>query len=505
MNEGSPLEERDQASTSSGESREARLHALIERFRGKRTWPLEEAKAAGDLAASLLNTSSTEAQIDSLFSLTSELPLSIVESVFEKEWPTIDPERRQMLLGQLLKQTSDKMQTRQAAIAEKIAPQDRRSAASILEGLILSGRRGTDHEFWPHLTKEKKELLRSRFGHRSWVYFNEPNENLMSVLLAGFTEAMSDSGSLKSQKSHRPVFDFARWALSIMQRVPLADADRNLVTKKISEISEEFPYEWKDELARLAGPLMDASTRVESQITAPPTREKLQDLTPTPPDRAGTEVTTPPLSVTPKLAVTSDPKADPNATLQSALSSLIERRQREQQDLFALVEVLQNNRTSIKDDVELLRRILKELEKNKAERKRLQSDLEETILRSEGLQTAISRLQSQLDNVQKHLMSTQDDCQLLGEQKQALQVVLDQEKRGRATERSELEEEIQRTASANLAGFKAQLARSLRPILLNKRTTDDQEPSARLAEFLRSWVSQIEGELKTMGIDIAKD
>ena len=476
-----------------------RLHEFIERFRGKRTWPSDEAKIAEELVATLVSTSLTEAQIDSLLSLTSELPLSIVESAFEKNWSGIETKRRQLIIVQLLKQTSDKMQTRQAAIAEKIADQDRQSAAQIIEGLILNSRRGKDHEFWPQLTKEKKELLRSRFGQKGWVYFNEPNESLMSVLLAGFTEAMSDTEAFKNKKSQRPVLDFARWALSIMQRVPLADADRNLVTKKVSEICEEFPQEWKDELARLAGPLMHTSTTGESQTTAPIT-EKLQD-----PSTGALGTASTPLGVTPKSTVGSEAKADPKPTLQSAISSVIERRKHEQQNLIALVDILQTDSVAINGDVELLGRILNELENNRKARESLRSQLDETISRSEGLQAAISRLESELDAVQKNLMTTQDDCQLLAEQKQKLQAALDEEKRGRASERSELEEAIQRTASGSLAGFKAQLARSLQPILLNKRTTDDQEPSARLAEFLRSWLNQIEGELKRMGVDIAKD
>ena len=202
---------------------------------------------------------------------------------------------------------------------------------------------------------------------------------------------------------------------------------------------------------------------------------------------------------------TSEKGVDLNSPLAAAISSLIERRLSEETEWHAFIENLQTNRGSIKGDVELLRQIVEELENNHAVRNKLKSELKEAKLKSEGLEVAISRLESELGAAHKTLVATQDDCRMLADQKLALQTALDDEKRLRAIERDELEQDIERTASTTLEGFKAQLTRSLRPIFLNKRTTDDQEPSSRLSEFLRSWFAQIEQQLKAMGVDISKD
>jgi hypothetical protein len=507
MSESSPSEKIHSSPMGTDETTESKLYALIQHLRGKRAWPEQETKAAEHLMATLLNTSSTDGQIDSLLSLASDLPLPVVEAVFINEWQAIEAEKRQRLIRQLVKQTSDKMQTRQAAIAERIAHQDTRGAAYILQGFLLTGKRGKDHEFWPQLTKEKKELLRSRFGHKKWVDFNEPDENLMRVLLAGFTEAMSDSDALKNKRSQRPVFDFAKWALSTLQLIRLSDADRNLVTRKLSEITEEFPQEWKNELAALAGPMIPSGARAEPQSAA--LCEQAENPFTSEPSYAGRDVTTQLSDSQPSVLLrpnpTSEKGVDLNSSLAAAISSLIERRLSEETEWHAFIENLQTNRGSIKGDVELLRRIVEELENNHAVRNNLESELKEAKLKSEGLEVAISRLESELGAAHKTLVATQDDCRMLADQKLALQTALDDEKRLRASERDELEQDIERTASTTLEGFKAQLTRSLRPIFLNKRTTDDQEPSSRLSEFLRSWFAQIEQQLKAMGVDISKD
>jgi hypothetical protein len=139
----------------------SKVHELIELSRGKRTWPAESAKAAEEMmAAALLSPISTEAELGNILSLSQDLPVAIVAWLFEKHWPTIPADRKNQIVSEVVKLSSEKGQIRQAAIAEKIARSDRPSAAHILHRLISSGKKIGDGDFWPQLSKEKKDLLR---------------------------------------------------------------------------------------------------------------------------------------------------------------------------------------------------------------------------------------------------------------------------------------------------------------------------------------------------------
>ncbi|MCU1267565.1 MAG: hypothetical protein JWM21_3883 [Acidobacteria bacterium] len=492
----------------------SKLHALIEVSRGKRTWPPESAKAAEEMmAAALLSPTSTQAELGNILSLAQDLPIPIVESLFEKHWQSLPADRKDQLVSELLKLTSEKSQTRQAAVADKVARTDRRSAAYILQGLISRGKKGKEEDFWPQLSKEKKELLRGRFGNKEWVYFDEPEEPLMRVLMAGFVEAMTEPDGGKAKKSQRPAYDFSRWALSNVKRISIDIADRELVTKKVKEIAKDFPQQWKTELAKLTAEVPSEMTRrlpspsdvdqrgVSNLDNVAPdldeTRTTAQQVTTDALPDASTSEAPVPEAGTPDSAF--------EESFRSAVTALITRKQTEVKLRNSSVELLQNDVRYVTSEIELLEQMLQALENSEAGKDQLESELKQIRLKADGLRAAISRLEAELASTRKAQQTAEALSRSLAHEREEVQQALDEEKLAGASERRELEDEIERTAAVRLEGFKAQLARSLRPVFKNKRTTDDQEPSSRLSEFLRSWLGQVEAQLNQAGVDISKD
>jgi hypothetical protein len=494
----------------------SKVHELIELSRGKRTWPAESAKAAEEMmAAALLSPTSTQAELGNILSLLQDLPVAIVECLFEKHWPTIPADRKNQIVSEVLKLSSEKAQIRQAAIAEKIARSDRRSAAHILHRLISSGKKVGDGDFWPQLSKEKKDLLRGRFSNKEWVYFNELEEPAMRVLLAGFVEAMTEPDGGKKKKSQRPMYDFARWALSIVNHINIDGVDRQLVAKKVLATARDFPQEWKTELAKLAklsGEMPPELTdRLSSQSVAG--QQASTSL-----GKGALEVDANSTTAHQVAAETSDssttnelipedskPASAFEESFRSAVTALVKRKQAEVKTRNFSIELLQNDVRYVESEVELLEKMLEALESSGSVKDQLESELQQITIKADGLQAEISRLEPELASTRKAQQSAEELSRSLADEKKRVQQALDEEKSSRAKERRDLEDEIESTAAVRLEGFKAQLARSLRPVFKNKRTTDDQEPSARLSEFLRSWLSQIETQLKQSGVDISKD
>jgi len=491
----------------------SKLHDLIEASPGKRKWPQEAAKAAEEMmAAVLLAPASTRAELGQMLALAQDLPIVIIEELFDRYWQTLSGDRREELVSELLTLTSDKSQARKAAIAEKIARTDRRSAAVILQGLISSGKKSKDQDFWPQLSKEKKELLRGRFGNRAWIDFDEPEESLMRILLAGFFEAMTEPESGKGAKSQRPAYDFARWVLSTVKRIRIDASDRQLMTNKVLEMGKDFPDQWRVELSALS---REISSEVPHRLFSPSiNREVAPGLVEDTPKveeiRSPAEPVAPvalPEGSNSEVPVSHSPNQSAvlERTFHSAVDELVKRKRTELTIRNSSIELLQNDVHSVESEVQLIRELLKAFENSQMAKNDLESELRQIRLKADGLQAAISLLEPELALTRKAQTTAEDRSCSLSKEKEEVQRALDEEKRSRAHDRRELEYEIERTASVRLEGFKAQLSRSLRPVFVNKRTTDDQEPSARLSEFLRSWLAQLEAHLVQAGVDISKD
>lgn len=468
-----------------------KLYAMIENKQGSKKWSPESTKAAEELLAeAVFSGTSGPAEQRGALSMAQDLPIAVIESVFLRHWPTLAPNRKNLLISELMKLNSDRSLTRQVAIAERIVGSDRDSSAQILQALIDASKKGSVSDFWPGLSKEKKELIRSRFGNREWVYFNLPDESVMRSLLAGFVEALTESKTGRAgKKTQRCLYDFARWALSTLKRIRVDDATGDLVRQRVMHITRDFPIEWKKELDAIAN-----DTSMNGSSTSGLKESSVGDIT-----ISSTDTTT------------NIPLESPPATLSaelptpSAVEALVKRKRAEVAHRRASVELLQNDINSVEGEVDLLQKLLLDAETSELSNVALNAELDQMKLQIDVLRSAIIGLESDL-------VSTRAACQAAGElsstltaRNAELKKSFEEEKAARVAERRELEEEVERMAGVKLDGFKTRLAKSLKPIFKNKRNTDDQEPTSRLSEFLRSWFDEIEDQLTKLGVQLSKD
>ena len=460
----------------------SKLHALIESVGGLKKWLPETTQAAEELLAEVIfsEVSGPREQASGL-SLAQDLPITVIESVFEKHWPNLPEERKGGLIRELMKLNSDRSLTRQVAVAQKVAQFDRHSAAHILQEL-MEGTKAKTGDFWPGLSKEKKELIRSRFGNREWVYFNLPDELAMRSLLAGFVEALTEVQTAKAtKKSQRSVYDFARWALSTLKRIRVDDATRDLVRERVMQVAADLPIEWKKELHTIASdiPMSDDS---DSEAREARLRDTSDSAT---------------------QSATSIPAASPGAlshelTPRAAAVALIERKRAEVAQRRASAELLQNDIGSVDGEIGLIRKLLDDAELTEA----LSAELEQVKRQVDGLKSTIGKLESDLASTRAAHVAAAEASSSLTFKNDELKKALAEERNARAVERRELEEEIERTVRIKLDGFRERLGKSLRPIFKNKKKSDDQEPTSRLCEFLRGWFDEVEEQIIRAGIQL---
>lgn len=455
------------------------LHALIESVGGLKKWSADTERASEELLAQLIFSETSGAtEHGGAFSLAQDLPIPVIELVFEKHWPTFSEDRKGELISELMKLNSERSLTRHVAIARRMAQSDRQSAAHILQKVMVGAKRSGAEDFWPGLSKEKKELIRGRFGTHDWVYFNLPDERAMRSLLAGFVEALTESQPGRiNKKTQRCLYDFSRWALSTLKRISIDESNRQLVMQRVMLITRDFPIEWKKELDAIKDVPITESSKAASEDL------KTQETAPAIPTALAWDA------------------SRYESTTRSAVLALVERKRAEVDQRRSSIELLQNDVSWVEDEINLIQNLLREVETAELKSVELQRARSEI----DGLKSTISQVELDLASSRSTLQSARDFSRELSIKNQELEKILETERSARTSERRELEEEAQRLIGIKLNGFKTRLAKSLHPIFDNKRNTDDQEPSSRLSEFLRSWFDEIEDQLNRVGIHLSKD
>lgn len=464
------------------------LVALAEANRSLRNWPANSVnKAEGLLSEALFGRAAGPDAVRSAIGLVQELPVAAVESAIAAHWPTIDQERKDLFLSELTKHNSSKWLTRQAAIAEKIARADQQAAAYIIHSFVSGGKAGKDGEgFWPNLSKEKRELLQSRFllSEEGWVYFKVEDERVVRSLLAAFVEAATDPQVVKKAKSKRTLYDFARWAATVQKHLDVEERAREEIRSRVTELANQLPTdEWKEAVKALlnandkqVAPSPGAISQAGSVTSPaqPPARAERQDR-PSAPDAANDT----------SLPMTSQMLTHGQAGGLTNFAKVLAERSREAASL-----------------ADRLAAAVADLEREKSE---LEAELYQTKRRNEGLQSDTAareaRLSAALDEMEKARAAAESLSAQLGR----VRSELEGERTARTEERRALEEDAGRRVEVKLNGLKWKLAESLRPVFDNKRNTDDQEPSPRLAEFLRHWFDELESRLAAAGVKLGND
>ncbi|HWS99824.1 MAG TPA: hypothetical protein VN256_06070 [Pyrinomonadaceae bacterium] len=485
------------------------LVALAEANRSLRNWPPDAIKKAEALLSEVLfGRASAPDTVRGAMGLVQDLPVVAVESATASHWQALNQERKDHFLSELTKNNSSKWLTRQAAIAEKIARADQQAAAQIIHSFVSGGKAGKDGEgFWPNLSKEKKELLQSRFllSEDGWVDFKVDDERVARSLLAAFVEAAADSQVVKKVKSKRTLYDFARWAATAQKRLGAEEPARAEIRSRVTELANQLPTdEWK----RAIYAILDADGGYASQEavatehespTAPTVRQSADAGQP---ERLGaTGVSNPlPLPATQQTPTTEQAR-DP-----TTLAKVLAERSREGASRWrSAVDSFANELSAAQEIASLAERLTAAVANLEREKSELEAELYQTRKRNEGLKSDNAAREARLSAALDELEKAQAAAESLSTQLEEVRSELERERAARSDERRTLEEDAGRRVEVKLNGLKWKLAESLRPVFDNKRSTDGQEPSPRLAEFLRHWFDELEARLAAAGVKLGSD
>jgi hypothetical protein len=488
--------------------------AFIENNRDVKTWPSHLVKEAEMLfAKALIDDPARLEEMNSLVGLAQELPVAAVESAVAGSWPSFSQEFKEKMISELLKYNSPKGLTRQIAVAEKIAGMDQPAASRLIYSFVTGGKPMRDGSFWPKLSQEKKAMLQTRFflSGGGWVFFDMPDEQVMRTLLAAFIETATDPQAIRYKKSKRPLYDFARWAVSLQESLKLDEGTRLEVRGRLRELAKELPEEWKKEIDALASELDGENILPPARVITPEEHPSSGDSTH---DGAASASEQDSRDLT-------EPTAPPPFTgLTTGARSLLNERMPDDRDLTSalavrlrdgiarrrtLINLLQEEINDGQVSLTLIERLsasLARLERDKAD---LEAELELARKQFKGLQSENVAHQAKISVLLGETDKARSVAESRGGQLETLCRELEQERAARAHDRRELEADAGRTVEVKLNGFKWKLGQSLRPVFDNKRSTDDQEPNPRLAEFLRHWFDELEAHLTAAGVTLKQD
>lgn len=471
----------------------SRLVALVERNRSAKTWPRDDIKEATTLFSEVAaKAASRPDEVERAVGLAQELPVTSVESAVEKRWPSLDQEARERWVTELLKHDSSRGLTRQVAVAAKIAKSDKSNAAQMLYSFASGGKADGD-EFWPRLSQEKKLLLQSRFFNSGeWVYFKSDDERVMRALLGAFVEASFLSESAKNKKSLQALYDFARWAVSTQRRLKLDPAVTSEIAERIASLAQEFTEERRSLLDSLYGGQIAARPRA-----AQPTTEGAIAGQPEATVREKTFVGNESANQTDGGRPGGVGRAEPE-TVSARAKRLLERRR-------AFVNILREGLASAQDDNALLAQLVEAFAVLEQEKASLESRLSQAEKVIEGIKSDGAARDADLSAARAEAERLRSVTESMEARLRQATADVEQERAARTAERRDLEEEAGRSSEVKLNGFKWKLSQSLRPVFENKRNTDGQEPSPRLADFLRDWFDKLEARLEEAGVSLKQD
>ncbi|HEX8494412.1 MAG TPA: hypothetical protein VF658_16330 [Pyrinomonadaceae bacterium] len=464
------------------------LVALAEANRSLRNWPANSVnKAEGLLSEALFGRAAGPDAVRSAIGLVQELPVAAVEAAIAAHWPTINQERKDLFLSELTKHNSSKWLTRQAAIADKIARADQQAAAYIIHSFVSGGKAGKGSDgFWLNLSDEKRKLLQNRFllSEEGWIDFEVEDERVERSLLAAFVEAATDPQVVKKAKSKRTLYDFARWAAMAQKRLDVEEQARAEIRSRVTELANQLPTdEWK----KAVNVLLSADGGHVSQGAG--ATEHASPVAPPAHQTANTEQLER-RSATDAANAASLPMTSQMLTLGQAGG------------LTNFAKVLAERSREAASLADRLAAAVADLEQEKSE---LEAELYQTKRRNEGLQSDTAAREARLSAALDELEKARAAAESLSAQLGRVRSELEGERAARTEERRALEEDAGRRIEVKLNGLKWKLAESLRPVFDNKRNTDDQEPSPRLAEFLRHWFDELESRLAAAGVKLGND
>ncbi len=489
--------------------------ALIKANQGVKNWPpplVKEAEAL--LTKALAGDSARLEEMSCLIGLAQELPVGAVEAAVAGSWPSLSQELKEKMVSELLKYNSKRGLPRQVAVAEKIARVDQQAAARILYSFVTGGKTVRSESAQTKLSDEKRGMLQNRFllSEEAWVFFDVPDEQVMKVLLVAFIETATHPQATRNKTGNRSLYDFARWAVSVQQRLEFDEALRQEIRGRIRALANELPEMWKKEIHTLVNDLADEDVAPLAQVITQVEHHSSDDAnhgsmtsdaqkhsrnpTEIAATSSPTQMTTPPSPPLLKERLPDD--AEPASALVISLREGITRRR-------TLIDSLQEETYARQESLTLAERLAASLARLERDKVALESELETARKQMRGLQSENEAQQAKLSLMQGEIDKVRAVAESRGEQLETVCRDLERERTERANERRELEEDAGRMVEVKLNGFKWKLGQSLRPVFDNKRSTDDQEPSPRLAEFLRHWFDELEAHLTTAGVKLGQD
>ena len=489
--------------------------ALIKANQGVKTWPSPLAKEAEALLTKALAGDSARLEdVSSLIGLVQELPVGAVEAAVAGGWTSLRPEFKEKMVSELLKYNSKRGLPRQVAVAEKLARMDQQAAARLLDSFVTGGKTVRSDSPQTKLSDEKRGMLQSRFllSEEGWVFFDVPDEQVMKTLLIAFIETATHPQAIRNKTGSRSLYDFTRWAISVQQRLEFDEALGQEIRGRIRALANELPEVWKKEIHTFVNDLVGEDVAPLAQVMTQDEHHSTDDVnhgsktsdaqkqSRNPTEMAATssltQPTTPPSRPLLKERLPDD--VEPASVLVMSLQDGITRRR-------TLIDSLQEETNAWQESLTLAKRLAASLARLERDKVAFELELETARKRIRGLQSESATQQDKLSLMQEEIDKVRAVAESRGEQLETVCKDLERERMERANERRELEEDAGRMVEVKLNGFKWKLGQSLRPVFDNKRSTDDQEPSPRLAEFLRHWFDELETHLNAAGVTLGQD
>lgn len=444
----------------------------------------------------------------------------IISEVFGKRWNGCSPERRELIISELLSFPNEKGVTRQAAVAEKLGNSDVAAATRIVFHILTNGKPNADEGELSPVSKDKEKLIRSRLfpgTNKSvqWINFDSVDERILRKLLSFFVALAVESKELGQGSNIGFTLKFCQWALANLARASFDEETERQIRAKIDEVVGRLPKSVREELSRQS----ESSAKLHSDDL--PTRQpsEAMDNSSDPIPSKSAETSAPPVSPVEDIesvklpskqatvGVTAGVPAENKLGNEPKKSSASQNSPSENAEELILSKQASLVQTSL--EIQILRDLLSEqqaLNQSNAKLKQLLSDAEDAAdkhaatakAQKEKIETLVSqvnRLELEQNKLNSSLSTLRSELSLTKKELQGTTRELQEE-------REEYARSTETETKLAIESFKGTLKQKLSPIFANKASTNDAPVDEQLAEFLRKWSRHVETALKDAGIDI---
>lgn len=415
----------------------------------------------------------------------------------DAKWKVLPPEVKEKVIAAARDSHSKKATEQRVALAHAIAVADADAAISLLQQALADTAqvRQTIGKIW---------FVESR----GWIALSVLNIEEADGILHALIDIASDSSLVTEMKNKtkggyasadRKLYDFSRWAMHALARLPEDKGDKQGKVQRLIALSRDWPEEWRNEVKCLADAASISLNNERENPSHPPDAMIAQETKDQASAPEATDISVEIGNQSPETYVQNaeilEPEEVPSPPEEDLLSDQARR----------LIKLREEEIAQKQAEAATLTSLVETLRTTREENAKLKRSLSDEVERFAGLQNSIARLEKRLTCAERLQVEAETRSGRLNEETERLKRELAAERVARADDQQLITDQVQRRIGYELSSFKERLANKLSQVFIQKSYTDSRPADVELVEFLRHWFQDLKEKLREEGVLVQRD